>query len=343
MNLRLTRTRFLALALAGTLALGAAACGSDDDSSGSGDQPSKITIGYQLIPNGDLVVKNLKYLEDAFGEDVEIEWDLYDSGGAVNEAVLAGGVDFGLVGSSPTSRGISTGIEYQVPWIHDVIGEAEALVVQEGIASIADLKGKTVATPFASTAHFSLLAALADAGVPQGDVKIIDAEPDAIYAAWTQGDIDGAYVWNPNLAKMVAEGGTLLVTSADLAAKGKTTYDLGIVTNSFAEKYPEAVETWVEAQDKAVQLIQSNPDEAAKAVAAELTITPEEAKAQMGDLIFLTAAEQATPEYLGGGLAANLYAAAQFNKEQGTIPDVKPESAYQDAVVESFAKAVAGG
>ena len=184
-----------------------------------------------------------------------IEWKLFDSGGSVNEAVVAGGVDFGLVGSSPASRGISSGIEYSVPWIFDVIGKAEALVVtaDSGVADLADLAGKTIATPFASTSHYSLLAALVDAGIDPADVNIIDAEPDAIYAAWQQGDIDGAYVWNPNLAKLIAEGGTVLITSEDLAAKGKTTYDLAIVTNEFAAEYPGAVQIWIEQQNAAIE------------------------------------------------------------------------------------------
>jgi taurine transport system substrate-binding protein len=37
-----------------------------------------------------------------------------------------------------------------------VIGAAEALIVKKDIKLIADLKGKKVATPFGSTAHFSL-------------------------------------------------------------------------------------------------------------------------------------------------------------------------------------------
>ena len=83
--------------------------------------PTKITIGYQQVPNGDLVVKHDKLLETAFGSGVTIEWKVFDSGGAVNEAIVAGSVDIGLVGSSPTSRGISKGIEYQVPWIFDAL------------------------------------------------------------------------------------------------------------------------------------------------------------------------------------------------------------------------------
>jgi len=353
----------LVLAAAG-LTLVAAACGGDDDDASaaaagtttaptaaqaaesttpSAALPDKITIGYQNVPNGDLVVKHERLLEQAFGDKVTIDWKLFDSGGSVNEAVLAGGVDIGLVGSSPASRGISSGISYSVPWIFDGIGKAEALVVRgdSGITSLADLKGKTIATPFASTSHYSLLAALADAGIADTDVKIIDSEPDAIYAAWEQGDIDGAYVWNPNLAKLIADNGKVLVTSEDLAKKGKTTYDLAIVTNKFAATYPQAVQTWLDQENTAVETIKNDPDSAAEAVAAELNITPEEAKQQLADLIFLDAAQQVAPENLGGGLAQNLFAAAQFNKELGQIDSVKPEDAYQQAVLTTFAAAAA--
>ena len=182
--------------------------------------PDTITIGYQAIPNGDLVVKHEGWLEEAFP-------DTRSSGSCSTRAARstrrssAGSIDFGLAGSSPVSRALAQPIEYQVPWIHDVIGKAEALVVVTDIASIDDLKGKTIATPFASTAHYSLLAALEDAGLPETDVKIIDAEPDAIYAAWTAKHIDGAYVWNPNLAKLVDEGGKVLVDSAAAGGEGQ--------------------------------------------------------------------------------------------------------------------------
>ena len=355
---RTTTRRLVALATVG-LSLTAAGCGSSSSSSAdtaaattaaadttaaapSGDLPDTITIGYQLVPNGDLVVKHEGLLEKAFGPNVKIEWKVFDSGGSVNEAVVAGGVDFGLVGSSPTSRGISTGIEYQVPWIFDVIGKAEALVVKgdKGITSVADLKGKTIATPFASTSHYSLLAALEDAGLSDSDVNVIDSEPDAILAAWQAGQIDGAYVWNPNLAKLVADNGKVLVTSEDLSKEGKTTYDLAIVTNDFASKYPAAVQTWVEQEDAAVKQIRKDPTTAAADIAAELDITPAEAADQLSQLIFLDASEQVGADYLGGGLATNLFKAAQFNQKLGKIDTVQAESAYQNAVVTTFAAAV---
>ncbi|MCU1359868.1 MAG: aliphatic sulfonates family transporter, periplasmic ligand-binding protein [Ilumatobacteraceae bacterium] len=373
-----TRTRLIAAAALTTL-IALSACGSDDDDDASSptaaapavtdaaspatdaaspatepaasevpvteqaaaiELPDTVRIAYQQVPNGDLIVKNQGWLEEAFGPDVKVEWSLFASGGDVNEAVIAGAVDFGLAGSSPVSRGLSTGIGYRVPWIFDVIGKAESLVAKPDITSIQDLKGKTVATPFASTSHFSLLAALDDAGIAESDVNIIDAAPDDIFAAWTRGDIDAAYVWNPNLAKLIDDGGNVLITSADLAAKGKTTYDLAIVSNDFADKYPDAVNLWAAQEDRAVKLIRDDPDAAAAAVAAELEITPAEATSQLGDLVFLSAAEQVGPDYLGGGLAKNLFEAAQFNKDQGKIDTVKAEADYQAGVDDSFATSV---
>jgi len=350
---RTTRSRAL-LALVAVAALGllASACsssdsdgassGSESESSGSSaTQPEKLVIGYQAIPNGDLAVKQLGYLEDAL-PDVEIEWKLFDSGGAVNEAIVAGSIDIGLAGSSPVSRGISNGIEYQVPWIHDVIGEAEALVVKSGIADVADLAGKKIATPFASTAHYSLLAALEAEGVDPTTVEIIDSEPADIAAAWERGDIDGAYVWNPTLATLVEGGGTILVTSAELAEQGKTTYDLAVVRTEFADEFPDVVQTWVDQQNKAVELYRDDKDTWLDAVATELNLTPDEVDAQAGDLIFLTAEEQAGADYLGGGLATNLYAAAQFNLDLGEIEELQPEQTYADAVIAKFAENVGG-
>lgn len=338
----------LTLLAALLLTLALAACGGDDDasttaettSSGAPKAPEKITIGYQAIPNGDLIVKNLGLLEKAL-PNTKIEWKQFDSGGSVNEAFAGGSLDFGLAGSSPVSRGVSQGIEYRVPWIHDVIGAAEALVAKKGIASIADLKGKKIAAPLASTTHYTLLAALKDAGVAEKDVKIVDAEPADIAAAWSRDDIDASYVWNPTLGTLIEDGGTVITDSAKQAEAGHRTYDLAVVSDDFATQYPDALQKWVAAQDEAVKLLASDPAAATKAIGAELNLEPSEVAEQIKGLKFLTAAEQASPEYLGGTVGKDLLATATFNKDVGQIPAVKPDDAYTGAADPSAAQAVA--
>jgi hypothetical protein len=56
-----------------------------------------------------------------------------------------------------------------------------------------------VGTPFASTAHYSLLAALAQNQLSASDVRLVDLQPQAILAAWERGDIDAACTWLPTL------------------------------------------------------------------------------------------------------------------------------------------------
>lgn len=345
---RITRSRLtdavggvvLAGLLVGGSIVASKALASSDDTAPA--LPDTVRVGYQLIPNGDLIVKHEGWLEAALGDDVTVDWHVFDSGGAVNEAFIAGAIDIGLAGSSPVSRGLSNGIDYQVPWIFAVIGEAEALIAHpdSGIATIDDLAGKTVATPFASTAHYSLLAALELAGVDAGDVNIIDAQPDIIAASWENADIDAAYVWNPTLAVLRDTGGTVLVTSAELAAQGKVTYDLAVVSTSFADQYPAAVQAWVDQQARAVDLLLDDPAAAAEIIAAELEIDAESAAAQAADLVFVRAADQAGEEHLAGGLPANLFAAAEFNQRLGEIESVDDEQAYYDAVRPEFAAAV---
>ena len=287
--------------------------------------PAEIRIGYQGIPNGDLVVKNLGLLEAALPE-TKIIWTKFESGGDVNTAVIAGALDFGLAGSSPVTIGLAQPIPYQVPWIFDVIGPAESLVVRNdaGVTDLAGLKGKKIATPFASTAHYSLLAALEGAGLAADAVTLIDLQPPDILAAWQRGDIDAAYVWSPTLDEL-AKDGTILITSADIAAAGRPTYDLAVVTNAFSSAYPEAVVTWLRAQDEAVALLNDSPAEAAAAIAAELGITPEEALQQIKGLTFLSGAEQVSPEWLGspeapGQFADTLLSTGDFLVAQGKIP-----------------------
>jgi taurine transport system substrate-binding protein len=329
----------LALTACGSSSSAGPAAGGGGSSAGASGAPERLRIAYQLVPNGDLVVKHEQWLEKAL-PNTKITWTKFDSGGDVNTAVVAGSVDIGLAGSSPVTRGLSKPLDipYQVAWIHDVIGDAESLVVRNG-SGIADLKGlagKKIGTPFASTAHYSLLAALSKAGVAESAVKLVDLEPPDIQAAWDRGDIDGAYVWEPTLS-VLKRSGTVLVTSTQVAAGGNPTYDLGVVTTAFAQKYPAALQTWLKAQDRAVKLIGSDPGTATKDIGAELNISPEEAAAQIKGLQFLDGATQASTKWLGtatapGAFGDSLLAAATFLKSQQKIDAVPELSVLQAGI-----------
>ncbi|MGW6140315.1 taurine ABC transporter substrate-binding protein [Streptomyces sp. NPDC055140] len=334
MPARTRRTLLLASAIT-LVALTATACG---DGAASGGGKTQVRIAYQAIPNADLVVKNRKLLEKAL-PDAEVKWVKFDSGADVNTAVIAGSVDLGLAGSSPVTKGLSAplNIPYKVLWIHDLIGENEALVARKGITSVKALKGKKIATPFGSTSHYSLLAALDSAGLEESDVTLVDLQPQDALAAWQRGDIDAAYVWTPTLTELASKGGEVLVTSRQIAEQGKPTADLGVVTDAFAAKHPEIVDAWLRAEDQAVKLAKSDPAKAAAAIGAELNLRPADAQKQLAQLVLLTAEEQQGADYLGkpgapGALAGNLRDAAVFLKAQKAVDAVPGRSVFEKSL-----------
>ncbi|WP_299557166.1 aliphatic sulfonate ABC transporter substrate-binding protein [uncultured Mycolicibacterium sp.] len=325
----------LAAVAAASLAL--AGC-SVDRQEQSGDKPT-IRIGYQSFPSGDLIIKHNGWLEEAL-PDYNIKWTKFDSGADVNTAFVAKELDFGGLGSSPVARGLSEplNIPYKVAFILDVSGDNEALVARNGsgIETVADLKGKRVGTPFASTAHYSLLAALDQAGLTPNDVQLIDLQPQAALAAFERGDVDAVYIWLPTLDE-ARKNGHDIITSRELAEAGKPTLDLAVVSEEFAEAHPDVVDVWRQQQARALDLIHDDPQAAAEAIAAENGLTAEEVAGQLEQMVFLTPDEVASEKWLGadgkpGNLAANLQSASQFLADQNQIPAAAPLEVFEEAL-----------
>jgi taurine transport system substrate-binding protein len=330
------KLRALLVAIA-VVALALAGC-SVDKSAQDSSKPT-IRIGYQTFPSGDLIVKNNKWLEEAL-PDFNVKWVKFDSGADINTAFIAKELDFGALGSSPVARGLSAplNIPYKVAFVLDVAGDNEALVARNGsgVNTIADLKGKRVGTPFASTAHYSLLAALAQNNLSPNDVRLVDLQPQAILAAWDRGDIDAAYTWLPTLDDL-RKTGKDLITSRQLAKDGKPTLDLAAVADDFASAHPDVVDTWRKQEARALTTIKDDPDAAAKAIAAEIGLTPEVVAGQLKQGVYLTPEEVSSPEWLGsdgtpGNIANNLESASQFLAEQKQIPAAAPLKTFQDAI-----------
>ncbi|MFC9895764.1 ABC transporter substrate-binding protein [Nocardia sp. NPDC127579] len=337
MSPRSSRLRAIAFAIIGALTLAIAGCAVDR--SGSDDGKPTIRFAYQTFPSGDLIVKHNRWLEDALPGH-HIEWTKFDSGADVNTAFVAGQVDFGALGSSPVARGLSAplNIPYQVAYVLDVAGDNEALVARNGtgIESIADLRGKRIATAFASTAHYSLLATLDRNGLGVNEVELVDLQPAASLAAWERGDIDAVYTWLPTLDQLRKSGKTL-ITSRELATAGKPTLDLGVVSTAFAQAHPEVVDIWRKAQTRAIDTIKNRPEDAAKAVAAEIGATPGDAARQLSQGVFLTKQQLTSGEWLGtdgavGQVAASLHSAAEFLVAQKQIPAAPTRQAIEAAI-----------
>jgi taurine transport system substrate-binding protein len=177
---------------------------------------------------------------------------------------------------------------------------------------------------------------LAQNGLSPKDVQLVDLQPQAILAAWDRGDIDAAYTWLPTLDDL-RKTGKDLITSRQLAKDGKPTLDLAAVSDEFADAHPEVVDTWRQQEARALTTIKDDPDAAAKAIAAEIGLSPGEVAGQLKQGVYLTPGEVASPEWLGaegkpGNIAANLQSASRFLADQKQIPSAAPLQTFQDAI-----------
>ncbi|MCU1642264.1 MAG: glycine betaine transporter substrate-binding protein [Nocardia sp.] len=315
--------------------VGAANCPVPVDASVKGT----ARIGFQQIPNGDMIVKDRGWLAACL-PNATINWSNFASGQDVVQAFASGSLDLGTLGSSPATKALSAplNLPVRVVWIQDVIGKAESLAVRDpAITSLAGLRGKRIATPFGSTSHYSLLSALSAAGLTS-DVTLINLKPDAILAAWQRKEIDAAWVWDPSLSTLLADG-HVVTSSAEVAAAGAPTFDLSAGRTEFLTANPKFMLMWTRLQNFAAAQIAADPAAAATSIAAQFGTTPEVVRPQLRGYTYPTAADQAGPAYLGGGFADNLAGTAKFLLQQGGIDAVSPS--YSGGIDSTAVRAVA--
>lgn len=315
-----------------------------------GDNPEKIRIGTIRIANDKTLAIEKDYIKDAFAkEGIEVEFLFFDSGTAANVALAAGEIEFAEMGYTNGVVALAQGLDVELVWIHDVLGKAEALVVQpdRGIKQIKDLTGKRLATPFSSTSHLSLLKALEKEGVNPSSVEILDMDTDAIVAAWQRGDIDGAYSWEPSLSHMTNTG-KILVTSEDLAKEGIVTVNIDLANKTFAHDNPELVRLYLGALAQAGDLYRADPVQAEKAMAHQLAIPEEEAHTQAQGSLWLSPEEMLSPAYFGtekapGNFHNIFYETGIFLQEQQKINRLPSQDEVDSFLNTSYLEALVEG
>lgn len=303
--------------------------------------PVPLTIGYQTEIEPSKAVQADGMLEH--DGSAKITWKRFDSGADVIAALASNSIQIGYLGSAPLAAAVTRQLPIRVVFIASLIGDAEAMVVRPAITGPSDLLGKHIATPFASTAHYSLLAALHHWGITTSQVKIVNLRPPEIIAAWARGDIDAAYVWDPALGNL-KETGHVLARSADVAEWGSPTFDVWVARNDFAAMHGAVVTAFVAAigrenaayRDDPKTWLAKNLDHITGLTGARAADVP----GILAGSYFPLLDEQASPKFLGHDTAAAIAATSAFLHDAVSGPaPLADYTAYIDA---HFVAAAAG-
>ncbi|NTW72098.1 MAG: ABC transporter substrate-binding protein [Eubacteriaceae bacterium] len=330
--------KLIAAVMAVSILITFTACSGNKDIS---EQPEEINFGILRVPNDETIAIAEGLFQQTFEEKgIKCNFIVFDSGVEANKALASGSIDFATMGNTNAIIALALGLDVEMIWIHEVLGEIEALAVKNGsgIDEISDLAGQKIATPFASTAHYSLLNALKNAGI-EDKVQLLDMQTAEIVAAWERGDVLAAYTWQPSLSVLL-KNGKMLVSSKEMAEQGYVTANVELVRKGFAEKYPDLVADFITCLAKAGDIYGEDPQEGAAIVAAELEITSEDALMQMEGSLWCSPEELLGADYFGksgepGDFARIMKDTADFLKEQDSIdqaPDQKAFNAYVNPI-----------
>jgi taurine transport system substrate-binding protein len=282
-----------------------------------------VIIGNFGSPTPMQVARAEKKFDAATGW--EIEWRTFGSGTEVIAAMASGDVQVAELGSSPLAIAASQGVDLQLFMIAQGLGTAESLIAKadSGIAKLEDVKGKRIAVPVGSTAHYSLMGALSHVGIAETDVEIINLPADQIAAAWDSGQVDAAFIWEP-VQNQILQTGTFIVGADQTAEWGFPTFDGWVVNTEFAAANADAMVAFAKVMNEANQAYLADPaawtaDSAPVKTIAEVTgAAPDQVPGILKGFTFIPLADQLSDAWLGGA-AANMKTTADFLVKAGRI------------------------
>ncbi|GAA1819539.1 ABC transporter substrate-binding protein [Agromyces neolithicus] len=213
-------------------------------------------------------------LNDALGE-TELTTSVFNAGPAAIEALSAGAIDATYIGPNPS---INTFIQSGGQSARIVAGAATggaALVVADGIDTVDDLEGTTLATPqLGNTQDVALRSWLADEGFETdttggGDVHITPTDNAQTLTLFQQGGLDGAWLPEPWVSRLIIDAGAkVLVDEADLWEDGAFPTTVLLVRAEFLAEHPETVRALIEGHEASVAWLGEHADEAADVINA---------------------------------------------------------------------------
>jgi len=152
---------------------------------------------------------------------------------------------------------------------------ADGMVVRKDIATIADLKGRTIAASAPGTSPYFVLAwMLRENGLTLDDVTIANLEPAAAAQAFVAGQNDAAMTYEPYLSTVRdnPEAGKIIATTLDYPV----VTDAFGCTPEFIEANPEAVQAMVDSYYEALEMIETDQAKAYEIMGADVKQSGEE-------------------------------------------------------------------
>ncbi len=216
------------------------------------------------------------------------------------QALAGGSLDLSSVATNDILSVNAKGPKASVVLLHDESAGAD-MMISRGIDSPKDLKGQRIAVEVGGVSHFFLSKLLAQNGLSEKDVTVVNMTAPDAGAAFAVKAINVAVTWEPYGSQGVKAGGKVLLSSKD--TPGAIVDVLG-ARNDVLKKRGNSVRRAIAAWFEALDYVQTHQEESFKIMAKASGVTvPEFAEMWQGVRIFTLADNKAALE--PGTTAAN--------------------------------------
>ncbi len=246
------------------------------------DKP-EVRIGWvYAMANAPVIVADKKGMFAANGIDAKVTE--FTSGPILFQALAGNQLDVGYVGFAPAANWFTRGM--QTVAVAKVNYGQLAMVVRKdsGINSLADLKGKKIASVKKGSGTDALLRGyvLKEEAKLEADkdVDVISMPSGNMGAALMTKVVDAAFMWEPFTTQFLLNGETKILFNVADKVPGYPWYVI-VVKKEFLEKNRDAVVKLLQAHGEAVEFLNSSPTAGNDLIAA--TFKPRVAAVDKGD------------------------------------------------------------
>lgn len=245
----------------------------------------KLTIAHSTwIGYGALYIAKEKGFFEKAGLDVELK--IIEASSDALAAMQGGQIDVVASTVDNFSLFAGNGADLSLLVTLDESAGGDGVVAKKDIATVADLKGRTVGVQKGSISQFLLAQALDGAGLTMNDVKAIDMKSGDAGAAFVAGSIDAAVTWQPWLGKAAAtDFGKVLIDTKSMPG---LIVDALATRSDFAKEHTADFKAFVKAYFEGIEFMKKDPAAANDIIARNLKMSKETLEASLNDVRFFT-------------------------------------------------------
>lgn len=210
------------------------------------------------------------------GIGYRVEWSEFPAAQNLLEAIGSAAVDVGLAGDAPFQFAYQSGLPIKAVSAQraDPRPREAVTVLVPGdsrVRSIADLKGKRIATTRGSVGHYLALRALHEAGMRPDAVIFTWLSPGDTRAAFASGAIDAWACWTPYASAAIKEGARVIADGQKLIWG----YGFEVANEQAIARKKGMLADFLRREDKALEWASAHMSDYARVLAAETGLPPD--------------------------------------------------------------------